>query len=434
MKRPSDGSLARPGAFLLTRLAAIVLCLGPALSPAAQDSPATIHLVERSDWSRYVNGTYFGHAYRESRLVLESEAGGADWSGSWFVLEETLRDTRAEARRLDSSGVARTRIGILGAFDEASQAPLPTLRGLLDLSRSSDHRGLPEPLPPRLPEGGLAGLLQIGSSFIAPGLRRLDLRDASYSLPYLAEYRSASKGSYANRPALLVKAKFATRLALPQGALREATGSHNLDIWLDLDSGLPLFVRDLFDETFGFADGGRERRAGSTLVFWKGAYSMGRGSLIASLGTSLAGDPPEKAGAPPDPGPAPLALAREGIELAQGEAGIVLKIFGLQFKADSDELLPGERGRLDLVATALAAAPSDRGFLVEGHAASAGKPQGELELSQRRAKRIVDELAARGLAPTRFIYRGLGSTKPLAPNDSEAGRARNRRVEISILD
>ncbi len=420
-----------------------------------------------------MNGSYLGHAYRESRMILEP-GSGPEWSGSYFVLEETLRDTRAEARRLDSSGEAKVAIGAFGAFDERSPAPLPSLRGLLDLSRSSYRRGLPDEPQPLSPQPDVSKQFPLGSSFVAPGLRRVDLRDASYSLGFLAEYRVASRGSYANRPALQIKGKFATRLHLPQGALKEASGSHDLDIWLDLESGLPLFIRDLFDETFGFSDGGRERRSGSSLVFWKGGDSMRRGALIASLGGSLGAatgggqsKEPEGPGTtavattttlPPadstvvlSAGPGPVerdegdllaapspelaaSLAREGLELAQGDAGVVLKIFGLQFKADSDELLVGEKGRLDIVSRALASAPAERNFLVEGHAASAGKPKGELDLSQKRAKRIVDELVARGLPPSRFIYRGLGSTKPIAPNDSEAGKARNRRVEITILD
>jgi outer membrane protein OmpA-like peptidoglycan-associated protein len=128
------------------------------------------------------------------------------------------------------------------------------------------------------------------------------------------------------------------------------------------------------------------------------------------------------------------ALAKAGLEIGQGEAGVVLSIFDLRFAADSDALLASEKGRLDLIARALSSAPGDRNFLVEGHAAATGKPAGELELSRLRAKRIVDELVARGLAAPRFIYRGLGSSRPVAPNDTEAGKARNRRVEITILE
>jgi outer membrane protein OmpA-like peptidoglycan-associated protein len=57
-----------------------------------------------------------------------------------------------------------------------------------------------------------------------------------------------------------------------------------------------------------------------------------------------------------------------------------------------------------------------------------------MELSLRRARRITGELTQRGIAAERFIYKGWGGTKPIAPNTDEPGRARNRRVEITILE
>ncbi len=108
-------------------------------------------------------------------------------------------------------------------------------------------------------------------------------------------------------------------------------------------------------------------------------------------------------------------------------------LYDLRFVADGDQLLPTERGRLDAIADALKKLP-DRSFLVEGHTADLGKAAGQYELSERRARRVVDEMTARGIPAGRFVYRGLGADAPIAPSDTEANRARNRRVEITILD
>jgi len=121
------------------------------------------------------------------------------------------------------------------------------------------------------------------------------------------------------------------------------------------------------------------------------------------------------------------------LELDTSPEGLVLRVKDLRFVADSDEILPSEKGRLDLIASALKALPG-KSFLIAGHSAAVGKAAGELELSIKRAKRVTDELAARGIDASRLLYRGYGSSKPLAPNDSEEGRAKNRRVEITILD
>jgi len=126
-------------------------------------------------------------------------------------------------------------------------------------------------------------------------------------------------------------------------------------------------------------------------------------------------------------------LATGAFEVATGERGVVLLLYDLRFVADGDELLASERGRLDAIADALKKVP-ERTFLVEGHSADLGRPAGQYELSERRARRIVDELVARGLPAGRFVYRGLGADMPVAPNDTESNRARNRRVEITILD
>lgn len=474
-------------------------------SAAAQDG--TLHVVERSDWSSWLDGAYKGHVWREGRATIRPAAGGQDLrNGDWYLLEETLHDLRTEAKALDESGTLKLSIGLLGALSDDGTSPLPSLRGLLDLANATERRGISDPSTVALH----GDLLRSGATFVAPGLRIVLLRGVRHAIPFLAQYGIGATGSYAGRKVVAVRAKFATRLSAKDGDLATATGTHDLDIRIDVETGLPLFVRDLFDDSYGYADGGTERRAGSNLVFWSGGDAVGGGELLASVGKILgvapaasaaspggapsaagttmpgaaatatpgavagaatsgaAASPPPGVGstgaaangrASPEPPPsdglvssgpgsiegngelpaapspdAAFAGAGDGIEVGRSEAGLTLRVEDLHFAADSAVLLPSEKGRLDIVARALLAAPEDRSFLVEGHAAAAGKPQGELELSSLRAKAVVDALVSRGIAASRFIWRGLGSLRPLASNDSEAGRARNRRVEITILD
>lgn len=114
-------------------------------------------------------------------------------------------------------------------------------------------------------------------------------------------------------------------------------------------------------------------------------------------------------------------------------AGIRLSIQDLQFKANSSELLPGETSRLDQIADLLKTVPEAQ-LLVEGHTASTGNPKGEMELSIERSQSIASELTKRGVSAGRFICKGFGGTKPIADNSTSQGKARNRRVEITILD
>jgi outer membrane protein OmpA-like peptidoglycan-associated protein len=71
---------------------------------------------------------------------------------------------------------------------------------------------------------------------------------------------------------------------------------------------------------------------------------------------------------------------------------------------------------------------------VEGHTDSTGTQEYNLGLSQRRAEAVVQYLGQNGIAPYRCIASGYGKAYPVAGNDTAAGRQRNRRVEIVILD
>jgi outer membrane protein OmpA-like peptidoglycan-associated protein len=443
----------------IARLPALLLLATLAVSPSSaqgmgQDGGGALRLVERSDYSRYANGRYVGHVYRESRgslapaPVTEGAPGTLRYAGEYYVLEETLRDMRSAARKVDRSEPVSFLREPSGALRFDADPGFPSLRGL-----------------PSFPDAVLSN----GLAWIAPGERALDFEGSGsfLRLPFLAEYRCTGPVEYSGRAAIGIRAKFATRYKAPQAAagragtasvpIQAASGTHDLDIIVDAATRETLFIRDRFDDSFVLAAGGTERRAGFCLFFYEGTSALDRvaaeslvrasvaltfdtegrsvgagpGPIVSESGeAALAGDPADQALAA---GAADSALAASGIELDQSEAGLVLRVKDLRFIADSEEILPSERWRLDALASALKVL-SGRNFLVEGHSASVGKAAGELELSLRRAKRVADELVARGIEPGRIMYKGYGSTRPIASNDSEEGRARNRRVEVTVLE
>jgi len=125
--------------------------------------------------------------------------------------------------------------------------------------------------------------------------------------------------------------------------------------------------------------------------------------------------------------------AKQTVSVDQTAAGIRLTIQDLQFAPDSALLLPGEAKRLDNIAAVLKEAGQSQ-FLIEGHTASTGREAGEMQLSLERAHAIADELTKRGIQASRFICKGSGGKKPVADNKTSDGKARNRRVEITILE
>lgn len=104
-------------------------------------------------------------------------------------------------------------------------------------------------------------------------------------------------------------------------------------------------------------------------------------------------------------------------------------IHGIQFDFDSATLRPSSAAVLDSLHQGLAAARSAR-VVIEGHTSSEGEESYNRSLSQRRARAVVDELVRRGLAADRLTASGAGESRPIAPNDDEAGRSLNRRVEV----
>jgi len=114
-------------------------------------------------------------------------------------------------------------------------------------------------------------------------------------------------------------------------------------------------------------------------------------------------------------------------------AGVRLSLQNIQFKSNSSELLEKEKKRLNEIAKILKKYPKSK-FLVEGHTARVGDKKGEQELSEERARKIAKELTNRGIPSKSFICKGYGGTKPIASNKYKATRAKNRRVDITILE
>jgi outer membrane protein OmpA-like peptidoglycan-associated protein len=104
---------------------------------------------------------------------------------------------------------------------------------------------------------------------------------------------------------------------------------------------------------------------------------------------------------------------------------------GATFDFGSAELTPELRALLDTGAGILLRNPSIR-MTIEGHTDSVGSDAFNLALSNARAQAGVDYLTALGVQPTRLFSVGYGETRPIADNDTAAGRTQNRRLEFVL--
>ncbi|MFP3042916.1 OmpA family protein [Treponema primitia] len=443
----------------------MTLLLIPLLPVSPQEAGAAVRLsqgtqgpysiVERSDWSRYDNGKYIGHVYREVRasIIPQNRGGtGYQYRGNFFVMEETLRDMRQSARAVDD--VIPVSFRVEGE------------KGLV----IDNDRGFPafRNFPAFPPDA-----IRPGEKWVARGKRAVDPLNEGKPVvvPLIAEYEYRGIEDYRNIPVHRIFAKYASRYegsnsfeGSSQTQDFRLEGTHNVDILLRVSDGIPLMMRDNLDETYswprGSARGGDSgstiRFRGFTLTFGDGLVPLDREALITAVTAKERARPADSGGdrtvAPGDNRTTDSGtnkttdsgggrttdsggdrITESGIDMAAVPEGVKLTIKDIRFQPDSDEMLPAERPRLDMIARVLKETP-DRMFLVEGHTAAIGRPTGEMELSVQRARRMVNELTSRGIPAERFIYKGWGGTKPIGDNSNDEGRRLNRRVEITILE
>lgn len=129
-------------------------------------------------------------------------------------------------------------------------------------------------------------------------------------------------------------------------------------------------------------------------------------------------------GAPPPPPVAVEVKAEEKIVITQK----------IHFEFDRATIRPISYPILDDVASLLARNPQIAHVRIEGHTDWIGSDAYNQNLSQRRADSVRNYLIQKGIAPDRLIAVGFGETRPIADNNTVLGRAKNRRVEFTVLD
>ena len=119
------------------------------------------------------------------------------------------------------------------------------------------------------------------------------------------------------------------------------------------------------------------------------------------------------------------------IKLKRIETGNSVVLRNVFFKTDSYELLPESKAEINTLIEFLNSNPSIH-IELEGHTDRMGSEEYNLNLSKSRAKEVFNYLVDKGIKQERMSYQGFGYSKPVSSNDSEEGRALNRRTEFRI--
>jgi len=141
-------------------------------------------------------------------------------------------------------------------------------------------------------------------------------------------------------------------------------------------------------------------------------------------GIAINGTPPIVEAPPPEP--------QKRVEVRDNQIVINEKV---QFEYNSAKILEVSHSLLDEVAKVIKEHPQIKRIEVQGHASAEGSDDYNLKLSDKRAKAVMKYLTGKaGIDKAMLQAKGLGETVPIADNETEDGKEKNRRVEFHILE
>ena len=433
---------------------------------------------ERENVRVYVNDRYSGLQYRQRRLYLEKSSTPADaaesiYEGSVYLIKEMSRNAVQVSQPIDTSISVKCILdseGIRGL----GGGPLPVRSSFPVLIRED---------------------LRVGEKWTAGGYDSIFTEEMqSIATPFDCTYEYRGESTVLEQPAQVIAFSYTYRDASPYTSDPvEVRGRGDGEIALFLDADEGFFIKERLVRHFINSRGQVERREEGFRLTWGRGITIGQveeleqklvkllrsvegerdsaggrpgsgdggrgvdtgstgpegeqgsGEDIDSGGDGIQGYPPGDREASGDSRledeedriagiteQSGMGDTEGRIEVERTAEGIKLSLPAIHFFPDEARILPSEKSRLDRLAAVLKELPEAE-FLVKGHTADVGSRESQYVLSVERAKTIIEELGRRGLSPGRFIFQGMGGDEPVAPNDTEEGRERNRRVEVIIL-
>ena len=220
-------------------------------------------LVERSNWSQYVNGRYIGLTSREVHGFM-NPVGTGSWRGQWgteytgdfYVFQQTKRNSITAAAGIDDISPSTFVMLQDGSIQFTEMCFYPQLRNF-----------------PVFPQDKV----KKGSRWQGTAERVINPRNNNqYTvLEVPVEYEFVGEELYEGSPVYRIKAKFATRFnrynphRIIDSELTQATGTHDVDILVDKETCAVMMILDRLDETFTYRNGETIRYKGTTSLFTK---------------------------------------------------------------------------------------------------------------------------------------------------------------------
>jgi outer membrane protein OmpA-like peptidoglycan-associated protein len=268
-----------------------------------------------------------------------------------------------------------------------------------------------------------------GQTWQAPGVEVHDLREslglaAPYRIPFTAHYQYLGVREWQGKRYPAFSISWDIDYTPPKSAVRRPNENPpekiqeraRQTLYWDNDAGHEAAAEEEFTLVFIFPDDARiEFRAKGVAEIVESEH-MDREKTVREVAEEI-----ERLNIP-------------GTTVKETPEGITLSLDDIQFEPDSNRFLPGEEVKLDQLAEILSRF-GERDLLIGGHTAMAGTKDARDRLSLERAEAVAAYLISRGVRSAgSIVTRGYGADRPVAPNTTDAGRQRNRRVEITILE
>jgi outer membrane protein OmpA-like peptidoglycan-associated protein len=359
----------------------------------------------------YINRRLAGHSSITNRIAFEVAEASPDGSSGLlrgqFLTEE--KPSGSDIPLISESYDSEFRRDSRGIYDIAPSIYMPVVRDC--------------PVFPAKP-------VKPGDSWKAPGVEVHDLRQGfdipdPYAIPFTAGYTYLGPVERDGRQLDLVKASYTIyqQPAPPRayGSVYpvQIAGFSEENIYWDQALGEPAAYEEKFKLVFDWSDGSSIEYRGSARASIVEAERMDKAALKAEVESAVADLP--------------------NVSVKADELGVTISIENINFRPDSALLMPAELAKISTIAAILARYP-ERDVLVAGHTALAGTAEGRRKLSEERAQAVAEALAAalggrEGVALSGRLHAvGYGAERPVADNATPEGMARNRRVEITILE
>lgn len=419
--------MSKPGRLLTFFLVIFVASLLPPSLPAQEpalrtsDGPQRFvfkyipgdqyRIVSEVYQEQYIDGEIIQITNQLNRIQvrvgeLRSGQGGRTQAEHFLTYQHsTESESFNQVRQFDRSYTSEFLRDDLGWFDIGTEYFVPTVQNV--------------PVFPDRP-------LSPGDTWSAEGIEVHDLRDGleveqpfRFKMPVSYTYRGSltHEGRVYDRIDIEYRVYYPTRLSNARPTTpRLVTGQSSQVLYWDREAGRPAEYAEEYEISLFLANGMVLTFQGYASAEVVDTQVLDRKRTVEALENEI---------------------RRQNIQDVQvriSDDGISLVLEDIQFGADSAVLLPAEIAKLAKIADILRAYP-DNDILITGHTALAGSAAGRQQLSEERAATVGQFLLDRQVRDrSGIMFRGVGADEPVAPNTTEEGRRRNRRVEIKILD